>query len=110
MIKAEGLKSKVKILIESNGTKTYIDSEIALVAIGVTGNIKNIGLNKVGIDTSPGKIDINDMNQTNISNIYAIGDVSGPPWLAHRASAQAHVALGHILGNKVRTLENLLIT
>ena len=109
VIKAEGLKSKVKILIESNGTKTYIDSEIALVAIGVTGNIKNIGLNKVGIDTSPGKIDINDMNQTNISNIYAIGDVSGPPWLAHRASAQAHVAIGHILGNKVRTLDNLLI-
>ena len=109
VLKAEGLKSKVKILIENNDTQKYLESEIALLAIGVTGNIENIGLNKVGIGTSLGKIDINDMNQTNIPNIYAIGDVSGPPWLAHRASAQAHVAVGHILGNKVRILENLLI-
>lgn len=109
VLKAEGLKSKVKILIENNDTQKYLESEIALLAIGVTGNIENIGLNKVGIGTSLGKIDINDMNQTNIPNIYAIGDVSGPPWLAHRASAQAHVAVGHILGNKVRILDNLLI-
>ena len=53
---------------------------MALLAVGVTGNIENIGLNKLGISTSPGRIDINDMNQTNISNIYAIGDVSGAPW------------------------------
>ena len=55
------------------------------------------------------KIDINDMNQTNIPNIFAIGDVSGAPWLAHRASSQAHVAVGHMLGKSVRKLENLLI-
>ena len=70
---------------------------------------ENIGLDKVGVITSPGKININNVNQTNVPNIFAIGDVSGPPWLAHRASSQAHVAVGHILGKKVRTLDNLLI-
>ena len=109
VLKVEGLKSKAKILIENNGTQKYLESEIALVAIGVTGNIENIGLDKVGVITSPGKININNVNQTNIPNIFAIGDVSGPPWLAHRASSQAHVAVGHILGKKVRTLDNLLI-
>ena len=109
VLKAEALKSKVKILIENKGTQKYLESEIALVAIGVTGNIENIGLNKVGVRTSPGKIDINDMNQTNVPNIFAIGDVSGAPWLAHRASSQAHVAVGHMLGKSVRKLENLLI-
>jgi dihydrolipoamide dehydrogenase len=49
------------------------------------------------------------MNQTNVPNIFAIGDVSGAPWLAHRASSQAHVAVGHMLGKSVRKLENLLI-
>jgi len=109
VLKVEGLKSKAKILIENNGTQEYLESEIALVAIGVTGNIENIGLDKVGVITSPGKININNVNQTNVPNIFAIGDVSGPPWLAHRASSQAHVAVGHILGKKVRTLDNLLI-
>jgi len=94
--KIEVLKTKVKVYTECNGKNEILEGEKALLAVGVTGNIENIGLKKVGIKSEKGSILINEFNQTNISNIYAIGDVSGPPWLAHVASAQGHVAAEHI--------------
>ena len=109
VLKASALKSKAKIIIEKNGIQDSLNSEIVLVAIGVTGNIENIGLNKIGIRTSTGRIDIDKSNRTNISNIYAIGDVSGPPWLAHRASAQAASVVGNILGKKAKKIDKNLI-
>ena len=54
-----------------------LNTDILLVAIGVTGNISNIGLKKIGIETDKGFILKNKYLQTNIKNIYAIGDVSG---------------------------------
>ncbi len=109
VLKATALKSKAKILIEKKGIQKSLDSEIALVAIGVMGNIENIGLNSTGIKTSMGKIDIDNNNKTNISNIYAIGDVSGPPWLAHRAYAQANSVVGNILGKNGKIIDKNLI-
>jgi len=94
--KSDRLKTKVKVHTESGDKPEIIEGDIALVAVGVTGNIEDIGLEKVGIKTDRGAITINDFGQTNIPNIYAIGDVTGPPWLAHVASAQGHVAAEHI--------------
>ena len=79
------------------------------MAIGVTGNIENIGLNSIGIATGAGRIKIDKNNKTNLSNIFAIGDVSGPPWLAHRASAQANLVISKILGKEVKNIDNNLI-
>ena len=109
VLEANALKAKAKILIEKNGIQEPLDSEIALVAVGVTGNIENIGLNNIGIKTSTGKIDTDKSSKTNISNIYAIGDVSGSPWLAHRASTQANLVVGKILGKKVNKIDKNLI-
>ena len=109
VLEANALKAKAKILIEKDGIQEPLDSEIALVAVGVTGNIENIGLNNIGIKTSTGKIDTDKSSKTNISNIYAIGDVSGSPWLAHRASAQANLVVGKILGKKVNKIDKNLI-
>ena len=67
-----------------------------MVAIGVSGNINNIGLNNIGIKNTNGFIEVNEYMQTNISKIYAIGDVSGPPLLAHVASAEGVQAIEHI--------------
>jgi len=78
---------------------------VALLAIGVIGNVENIGLNKLDILTDNGSIIVNEYNQTNVHNIYAIGDVSGPPWLAHVASAQGHVAVEHAIGNKAKPVD-----
>lgn len=102
--KIESLKTKVKVHTNNSKAK-LIESELVLLAIGVTGNIENIGLEDLGIKTEQGAIKINQFNQTNISNIYAIGDVSGPPWLAHVASAQGHVVAEHVNGIETRPID-----
>ena len=96
--KIESLKTKVNVFTKKGGVEKKYQADIALLAIGVTGNIENIGLEDLEIKTNAGAIKINEFNQTNISNIYAIGDVSGAPWLAHIASAQGHVAVDHSSG------------
>ncbi len=95
VIKVEALKTKVNVHFERKGDADIIAGDIALVAIGITGNIEDIGLEKIGVKTEKGAIVINEFNQTTVPNIYAIGDVTGPPWLAHVASAQGHVAAEH---------------
>lgn len=96
--KIEKIKNKVKVFVKNQGEKRTISGDIVLVAIGVEGNIKNIGLKDVGVKTDNGSIIINELNQTNIKNIYAVGDVTGPPWLAHVASAQGIIAAEHVAG------------
>ena len=99
------LKTKVKVHTEKDDKKEILEGDVALLAVGVTGNIENIGLENLGITTDHGAIKINEFNQTNISNIYAIGDVSGPPWLAHLASAQGHVAADHATGRSPKPVD-----
>ncbi|HOM65944.1 MAG TPA: dihydrolipoyl dehydrogenase [Ignavibacteriales bacterium] len=85
--KAEVIGDDVTVYL-NNGQS--IKAQKVLNAIGVTGNIENIGLENVGIKTIKGAIIVNKDNyQTNVDNIYAIGDVIGAPWLAHVASAEA---------------------
>ena len=101
----DSLKTKVKVHTEKDDKKEILEGDVALLAVGVTGNIENIGLENLGIKTANGAIKINEFNQTNIPNIYAIGDVSGPPWLAHLASAQGHVAADHAAGYETKPVD-----
>ena len=103
--KVEKLKTKVKVHVKNGSKKTIIESSVVLVAIGLTGNIEDIGLDLLGINTNNGSITIDDYGQTNISNIFAIGDVSGPPWLAHVASAQGHVAVEKIVDHNTELID-----
>ena len=96
--KIEGMKTKAKVSVIKNRSEEIIESDKVLLAVGVTGNIEDIGLESLGIETKSGSIKTDQFNKTNIDNIYAIGDVSGPPWLAHVASAQGHVAVEHAAG------------
>ena len=66
--------------------------DMCLVAIGVTGNVENIGLEEVGIKFERGAIDVDGFMRTNVANHFAIGDVAGGPWLAHVASHEGVVA------------------
>ncbi|MDP7273024.1 MAG: FAD-dependent oxidoreductase, partial [Candidatus Marinimicrobia bacterium] len=100
--KIESLETKVKVHTEKNGKEEILEGDVALLAVGVKGNIENIGLEELGIITDQCAITINEFNQTNIPTIYAIGDVSGPPWLAHVASAQGHVAADHAAGHETK--------
>jgi dihydrolipoamide dehydrogenase len=87
--KAEVKGNEVIVTIEKDGKKTELKAEKVLSAIGVTGNVENFGLEKLGVEIFKNHIKVNKNNyETNVPEIYAIGDVIGPPWLAHVASAE----------------------
>ncbi|MDK9699867.1 MAG: dihydrolipoyl dehydrogenase [bacterium] len=101
MVKSvEPTKDGVKVTWTTNGKDEAIDADVALMAIGVTGNVENLGLETLGIAIEKGAIKVNKDYQTALPNIYAIGDCIGSPWLAHTASAEGIHAIEHMAGNK----------
>jgi dihydrolipoamide dehydrogenase len=87
--KAEVKGKQVKVTFKHDGQTKEVSAEKVLSAIGVTGNIEGFGLEKLGIEIFKGHIKVDKSTyETNVKGIYAIGDVIGPPWLAHVASAE----------------------
>lgn len=85
---------------EGGGEKKTLEAECVLVAIGVQANTENIGLEALGIKTERGFIDVDEYMKTNVDGIYAVGDVGGPPLLAHVATHEGivcaeYMAEGH---------------
>ena len=92
-------KDSVKLTIESNGKKEEHTFEKVLVAAGRAPNIDNIGLEKAGVQlTDRGFIKINERMETTAPGIYAIGDVAGPPMLAHKGSREGIVFAEYLAG------------
>ena len=81
-----------------DGKPETLKADRVLMAIGVQGNVENIGLEEAGIKTDRNHIVVDDHYRTNAENVYAIGDVIGAPWLAHVASAEGLHAIEHIKG------------
>ena len=69
-----------------------------IVAIGIVPNTENIGLEALGVETARGHIKVDPWGATNVAGLWAIGDVTGPPWLAHKASHEGIVAVEKIAG------------
>ena len=90
--------SKTKVTISSEKEPLEVECDKVLVAVGNQGNIENIGLETVGVETERNYISVNEVLQTSVGNIYAIGDVTGKMLLAHVASAQGVTAVEHIAG------------
>ena len=88
----------VKVSVSINEESSIIDCDKVLVAVGVQGNVDGIGLESAGVQTERGFIPVNEAMQSNVPNIYAIGDVTGKLLLAHVASAQGVTAVEHIAG------------
>jgi len=87
--KAESKGNKVEVTINTNGEKKKLTADKVLSAIGVTGNVEGIGLEELGVELFKNHIKVNKATyETNVKGIFAIGDVIGPPWLAHVASAE----------------------
>jgi dihydrolipoamide dehydrogenase len=77
----------------------------AIVAIGIVPNTENIGLEALGVKTERGHIVVDGYGRTNVEGVYAIGDVAGPPWLAHKASHEGVVCVEAIAGSKPHPFE-----
>ncbi len=78
-------------------------------AVGVTGNVENLGLEKLGVKIERGTIAIDGFGRTNVPGIYAIGDVAGPPMLAHKAEHEGVICVEAIKGLKVHPMDKLKI-
>ena len=101
-IEVKGGKVITKVSGKSNED---IESDVVLVAIGVQGNIENLGLEELGIVTEKGSIKVDRDYKTNAEGIYAIGDVNGPPWLAHVASSEGINCIEKIKGMHVPDID-----
>jgi len=90
------------------GTQT-LAVERVISAVGVVGNIENLGLEKVGVKTDRGAVVIDGYGRTNVPGIYAIGDVAGPPLLAHKAEHEGVICVEAIKGLKPHPMDKRLI-
>ena len=98
-------KSSVKLSVESAGAKNEIEVDIVLVAAGRAANIDGIGLKEAGVAlTDRGFIKINERMETSVKGIYAIGDVAGPPMLAHKGEREGMIVAEVIAGHKFHPL------
>ncbi|MBU2494008.1 MAG: dihydrolipoyl dehydrogenase [Bacteroidetes bacterium] len=96
----------VIVTIEKDGEKKELKAEKVLNAIGVTGNVEGIGLEDIGVEIFKNHIKVDkETYKTNIDNVYAIGDVIGPPWLAHVASAEGITCVEKIKGMNVPSVD-----
>ncbi len=102
--KAGGAKvenGRAVVQVEHNGQARSIDCDVVMVAVGFRPRSKDLGLEEFGVKTdNRGHILVDDQLRTNIVSIYAIGDVTGAPYLAHRASKQGEVVAEVIAGKK----------
>ncbi len=90
------------------GTQT-LTVERVISAVGVVGNIENLGLEKLGVKTERGVIVIDGACKTNVPGIYAIGDVAGPPLLAHKAEHEGVICVEAIKGLHPHPMNKLMI-
>ncbi|MEM0898473.1 MAG: dihydrolipoyl dehydrogenase [Pseudomonadota bacterium] len=90
--------SVVAHVVGKDGKVTPIDADRLISAVGVQGNIESIGLEELGIKTDRGCVVTDGYGRTNIEGIYAIGDVAGPPMLAHKAEHEGVICIEKIAG------------
>ncbi|MDO8878599.1 MAG: dihydrolipoyl dehydrogenase [Pseudolabrys sp.] len=95
--------------IDEGGKTQQITVDRVIAAVGVVGNIENIGLEKLGVKIERGLVKVDEFNKTNVPGIYAIGDVCGPPMLAHKAEHEGAICVEAIKGLHPHPMDKLMI-
>jgi dihydrolipoamide dehydrogenase len=98
--KLDKSKTNVKVTVEANGKNEEITVDRVIMAVGIVGNIENMGLEKLKVKTDRGFIMTDEWSQTGEPGVYAIGDVAGAPMLAHKASHEGVICVEKIAGVK----------
>ncbi len=101
----KGANSVTATIEDDKGNKSTITAERMISAVGVVGNIENLGLEKLGVKTDRGCIVTDGLGKTNVPGIYAIGDVAGPPMLAHKAEHEGVICVEGIKGLHVHPMD-----
>ncbi|HEX4711674.1 dihydrolipoyl dehydrogenase [Phenylobacterium sp.] len=99
-------KTGVTVEIEVAGKSEALAADVAIVAVGIVGNVEDLGLEALGARIEHTHILVDRHGATGIPGLYAIGDVAGPPWLAHKASHEGVHCIEHIAGLKPTNLDS----
>jgi dihydrolipoamide dehydrogenase len=97
-------KAGVSVALEVGGKAETLEADIAIVAIGISPNTDNMGLEALGLKLDRGHVVTDGHGVTNVPGLYAIGDVAGAPWLAHKAMHEGVHCIEHIAGFKTPNL------
>jgi dihydrolipoamide dehydrogenase len=93
-------KTGVAVEIEIGGKAETLEGDVAIVAVGIVGNVEDLGLEALGVKVDRTHVVTDGHGGTGVPGLYAIGDVAGPPWLAHKASHEGVHCIEHIAGLK----------
>lgn len=92
-------KDAVEVTLRfSDDREQLVTVERVIMAVGITGNIEGLGLEDLGVAVERGHIVTDEWCASSVEGVYAIGDVAGPPWLAHKASHEGVLCVEHIAG------------
>ena len=94
----KGADSVTATLAKADGNGAEIVAERVILAIGIVGNVEGLGLEALGVKIDKGHIVVDEWCRTGVPSLYAIGDVVGPPWLAHKASHEGIICVEKIAG------------
>ncbi|MBL8770202.1 MAG: dihydrolipoyl dehydrogenase [Phenylobacterium sp.] len=94
----------VALEIEAGGKAETLEADVCIVAVGIVGNVEDLGLEDLGVKVEKTHVVTDSHGATGVPGLYAIGDVAGPPWLAHKASHEGVHCIEHIAGLKPSNL------
>jgi dihydrolipoamide dehydrogenase len=103
--KVEVSNHRVRVSVASPQGLQELSAAALLLAVGRAPNTEALGLADVGVAVERGFVQVNSCQQTSIAHIYAIGDITGPPLLAHKAMAEGMIAAEHIAGQTPKALD-----
>jgi dihydrolipoamide dehydrogenase len=103
--KVEKKGGVVQVTVKTPKGEEILETDVVLSAVGVVGNVEGLGLDEIGVKHERGAITVDRTTlQTSVPGIYAIGDVAGAPWLAHKASHEAVYVIEKIAGKNPKPL------
>jgi dihydrolipoamide dehydrogenase len=103
--KVEKKGKSVHVTVKTPKGVETIETDVVLSAVGITGNVEGLNLEKIGVETDRGMIKVNKSTyETKVKGVYAIGDIIGAPWLAHKASHEAVVLVEQLAGLKPKPI------
>ncbi|MBX9989803.1 dihydrolipoyl dehydrogenase [Phreatobacter oligotrophus] len=105
----KGANSVTATLEDEKGAKQTLTAERLISAVGVVGNVEGLGLEALGVGFDRGTIKTDGLGRTNVAGIYAIGDVAGPPMLAHKAEHEGVICVETIKGLHTHAMDKLMI-
>ena len=97
--------SAVKAVLSTDGKDETHEFDRVILAIGIVGNVENMGLEALGVKIDRTHITVDEFSRTGVKGLYAIGDVTTPPWLAHKASHEGIICIEKIAGHNPHPLD-----